>query len=150
MSRDSNESKKLARSTDRLSEARVYQGTLQVLESREEILVTRFIVRPREIAFDISVTSVESGGVWQFSGKAEFAQSGTYVSDNIEGKAVLDRHTIDNSIPTRFVFEVPKESTRQAQVRGWWIAGGERYEFSGALKPLKLTGSVLRSKFGRK
>lgn len=119
------------------SKPRAYQGTLYVEESEEEVRVSRFIVRQGEIAFDLSAIAIDESANWRFSGTATLAPSGRYVSPEIEGTLALDRSTTEESIPTKFAFEVPKQSSRGVQVRGWWIAGGERCEFSGELKPLK-------------
>ena len=111
---------------------RVDSGEL-LQESGEPLLVSRFIVRQEEVAFDL-VADAEEGGDFSFTGIAKRARQGVFISQVIEGKQAVGRFEQNTSVPCRFMFEIRKISSRQLVLTGNWVGGGDSESFDGTLK----------------
>lgn len=109
---------------------RAYCGELYYTDTDVEIEVSRFIVSKDRVAFDL-ITEWDLGGRWRFCSDAELLPDGAFLSDYIEGTAMIGPH---KTVPVRFRFEIKKQSDLRIQICGILSLQGEANSFAGKLK----------------
>ncbi|RLA06928.1 MAG: hypothetical protein DRQ51_07860 [Gammaproteobacteria bacterium] len=114
-----------------MKKIKTYMGDLGANDF--DLMANRFIVRNKEISFDLS-GSDEDGGRFNLTGTAKLLENGIYEGANLRYRYEGYNYDNDDEIATITINELT-DNNKKLHVKGVWHEDGEGYNFEGNLVP---------------